>query len=69
MKKALVFFMVFFSVFAIPAKAQYNPYLDKKKKNKPSAIMSRQNKKDVKRMNKTAKRQMRRSRKKTGYKK
>jgi hypothetical protein len=49
-----------------PLKAQYNPYLKKKAKNKPSAVMARQNKKEVKKQKHRAKRQMRRSRKKTG---
>ena len=44
-------------------KQSYNPYLDKKAKNKPSAMMARQNKKDMRRMNKSAKKQMRRSKK------
>lgn len=46
--------------------AQYNPYLRKKAKNKPSAKMARENRKEIKRQNRVAKRQMRRSRKKTG---
>lgn len=49
-----------------PVKAQYNPYLKKKARNKPSAIMARQNKKEIKRQKRTAKKQMRRSRKRTG---
>ncbi len=42
--------------------AQYNPYLRKKNKNKPSVKMSRQNKKEISRQNRIAKRQMRKSR-------
>lgn len=48
-----------------PLNAQYNPYLKKKAKNKPSAVMARQNKKEIKRQKHRAKRQMRRSKKKT----
>ena len=48
----------------VPAKAQYNPYLDKKRKNKPSVVMARQNKKDLKHQKKQAKKQLRRSRRK-----
>lgn len=44
----------------------FNPYLDKKGKNKPSSELSRQNAKEVKRMNKQAKKQKRRSMKKLG---
>jgi hypothetical protein len=64
MKKSISLLLLLFSLLALPSKAQYNPYLDKKRKNKPSAVMARQNKKDLKRMKKTSKRQMRRSRKK-----
>jgi hypothetical protein len=41
----------------------YNPYLEKKAKNKPSAVMARQDKKELKRQKKAAKKQMRRSKK------
>lgn len=41
----------------------YNPYLDRKAKNKPSAVIARGNKKEMKRQNRIAKKQMRRSRK------
>lgn len=44
-------------------KNNYNPYLDRKRKDKPSARMARQNQKDVKRQQKEAKKQMRKSRK------
>ena len=44
----------------------FNPYLDKKGKNKPSSELSKQNAKDVKRMNRNAKKQKRRSMKKLG---
>lgn len=43
----------------------YNPYLDKKAKNKPSAKMARAEKKELKKQKKRAKRQMRKSRKST----
>jgi hypothetical protein len=46
----------------------YNPYLDKKGKNKPSARIAKGDRKDIKRSNRQAKRQMRRSKRKTGYK-
>jgi hypothetical protein len=39
----------------------YNPYLKKKAKNKPSAVMARQDKKELQRQKKAAKKQMRRS--------
>lgn len=41
----------------------YNPYLDRKAKNKPSAVIARGNKKEMKRQNRIAKKQMKRSRK------
>ncbi len=47
-------------------KEAFNPYLDKKGKNKPSSELSKQNAKDVKRMNRNAKKQKRRSMKKLG---
>jgi hypothetical protein len=43
-------------------KQSYNPYLDRKAKNKPSAIMARENKRELKRQKRVAKKQMRRSR-------
>jgi hypothetical protein len=39
----------------------YNPYLDKKAKNKPSAIMMRGDKKELRRQKRAAKKQMRHS--------
>jgi hypothetical protein len=45
-----------------PIYSQYNPFLRKKNKNKPSVKLARQNKKDIRKQNKVAKRQMRRSR-------
>jgi hypothetical protein len=64
MKKLLAFLIIVFSCcFAVPAKAQHNPYLDKKAKNKPSAVMARQNKKEMRRQKRMARKQMRRSRK------
>jgi hypothetical protein len=44
----------------------YNPYLDRKKKNKPSAMMARENKKELKHQKRVAKRQMRRSKRRVG---
>jgi hypothetical protein len=46
----------------------YNPYLDRKGKDKPSSKMARADKKYIKRANKNAKRQMRHSRKNVGKK-
>ena len=63
MKKIVSLLILFFSLLVVPVKAQYNPYLDKKKKNKPSAVMAKQNQKDMKRQKKAAKKQMKRSKK------
>jgi hypothetical protein len=41
----------------------YNPYLDKKAKNKPSARMAKGNKKELRRQKRAAKKQMRRNKK------
>ncbi len=41
--------------------AQNNPYLDKKKKNRPSAKMRSENNRHLKKQKKEAKKQMRRS--------
>lgn len=43
--------------------SSYNPYLEKKAKNKPSARMARADKKELQRQKKAAKKQMRRSKK------
>ena len=40
----------------------YNPYLEKKKRNKPSAILARENKREMKRQQKRAKKQKRKMR-------
>jgi len=40
----------------------YNPYLEKKKRNKPSAVLARENKREMKRQQKRAKRQKRKMR-------
>jgi hypothetical protein len=61
MKKLISFFAFIFLLSSFNAKAQYNPYLDKKAKKKPSAVMARQNKKDIRKGKKAARRQMRRS--------
>ena len=45
----------------------YNPYLDKKAKNKPSAIIAKTNKRDLRRQKKGAKKQLRRAKKKTHH--
>lgn len=68
MKKSVALLILFFSLLAVPVKAQYNPYLDKKKKNKPSAVMAKQNKKDMKRQKKAAKKQMKRSKRRLNKK-
>ena len=44
----------------------YNPYLDRKRKDKPSAQMARENKKDVKRQQRNAKKVMRKNRREIG---
>lgn len=46
----------------------FNPYLNKKGKDKPSSQLSKQNSRDIKRMNKNAKKQKRRSMRKLGIK-
>lgn len=50
------------------AREAYNPYLDKKKKNKPSAIAAREEKKGSKKMKRDYKRQNKRNMKKLGIK-
>lgn len=50
------------------AREAYNPYLNKKGKDKPSSELSKQNARDIKRMNKNARKQKRRSMKKLGIK-
>ncbi len=62
-KKIIILLVLLISVIS-PVKSQYNPYLDKKRKNKPSVIMAKENKKTLKHQKKAAKKQMRRSRKK-----
>ncbi|MDX2171750.1 MAG: hypothetical protein SFY56_01430 [Bacteroidota bacterium] len=44
-------------------KTEYNPYLEKSAKNKPSARIAKGNKKDLRRQKRAAKKQMRRSKK------
>jgi hypothetical protein len=46
--------------------AQHNPYLDRKKKNKPSVRQSREDARHLKQQKKLAKKQMRKSRKAIG---
>lgn len=43
--------------------SSYNPYLRKKAKNKPSAQLAQQDKKELQRQKKAARKQMRRSKK------
>lgn len=50
------------------AREAYNPYLDKKKKDKPSSIAAREEKKGVKKMKRDFKRQQKRNMKKLGIK-
>lgn len=50
------------------AREAYNPYLNKKKKDKPSQQLSKQNAREQKRQLKAAKKQKRKSMKKLGYK-
>ncbi|MBI3521043.1 MAG: hypothetical protein HY062_17015 [Bacteroidetes bacterium] len=50
------------------AREAYNPYLDKKTKDKPSQQLSKQNAREQRRQLKEAKKQKRRSMKKLGYK-
>lgn len=45
-------------------KETYNPYVDAKARNKPSARMARGDRKELKRQKRLAKRQMRRSKRK-----
>jgi hypothetical protein len=61
--KQLIFLLSFLFVLSKPALAQHNPYLDKKAKNKPSAVMAKQGRKEMKKQKRVAKRQMRRSKK------
>lgn len=44
-------------------KQSYNPYLDRKAKDKPSARIARENKKEYKKQQRDGRKQMRRSRK------
>ncbi|MBA3663547.1 MAG: hypothetical protein H0W61_04975 [Bacteroidetes bacterium] len=44
----------------------YNPYVDAKGKNKPSARMARGNKKELKRQKRVARRELRKNKKKFG---
>jgi len=46
-----------------------NSFIDRKAKNKPSNKLSRQNRRDQRKINKASRKQMDRSRKKLGYKK
>ena len=46
----------------------YNPYLDKKKKNKPSSIIAKQEKEGTRKMKRQFKRQQKRNMKKLGIK-
>jgi hypothetical protein len=67
MKKILLLLFVL-PFFGGQLKAQHNPYLDKKKKDRPSAVMARQDKKELRRQKKMAKKQMRRSKRHVGRK-
>ena len=48
-------------------KTAFNPYLEKKAKDKPSAKIARSNKKELKKQKRRARRQLKRGKKKTGY--
>ncbi|MBK8366818.1 MAG: hypothetical protein IPL10_05200 [Bacteroidetes bacterium] len=50
------------------AREAYNPYLDKKKKDKPSSIAAREEKRGAKKMKRDYKRQNKRNMKKLGIK-
>lgn len=50
------------------AREAYNPYLDKKKKDKPSSVAAREEKKGTKKMKRDFKRQQRKNMKKLGIK-
>lgn len=50
------------------AREAYNPYLDKKKKDKPSSIAAREEKKGTRKMKRDFKRQQRRNMKNLGIK-
>lgn len=50
------------------AREAYNPYLKKKKKDKPSSVAAREERKGVKKMRRDYKRQNRRNMKKLGIK-
>ena len=67
--KNVIYLLAVIFAFSLPAKAQYNPYLDKKAKNKPSAVMARQNRKELRKQKRAAKKQMRRSKRHVGRKK
>jgi hypothetical protein len=50
------------------AREAYNPYLNKKKKDKPSSIAAKQEKEGTKKMKRSFKRQQKRNMKKLGIK-
>lgn len=50
------------------AREAYNPYLDKKKKDKPSSIIAKEEKEGTRKMKRQFKRQQRRNMKKLGIK-
>jgi hypothetical protein len=62
MRALLPLYILLAVLFARPAFAQNNPYLDKKKKNRPSVVMARQNRKELKKQKRMARKQMRHSR-------
>jgi hypothetical protein len=51
-----------FFLLPVEGNAQHNPYLDRKKKNRPSVRQKRDDAKHLKRQKRMAKKQMRRSR-------
>jgi hypothetical protein len=68
MKKLVSLLLFGFLLCSLNLNAQYNPYLDKKAKKKPSAVMARQNKKDLRKQKKVARKHMRRSKRRLNKK-
>jgi hypothetical protein len=61
MKLAKYVALIAFVFSSALVSAQHNPYLDKKKKNRPSAKIRNDNNRHLKKQKKEAKKQMRRS--------
>ena len=69
MMKRLLIFLSFIFLSNAAIKAQYNPYLEKKKKHRPAAIMARQEARNIKKGKKAYKKQVRRSKRRVNRKK